>query len=154
MGLTVVTSAASHHRIASARDWLNARRPGEEVLIIGSSLDGANEIARSVAQAKLASFGCHRLSLGQLASALARQMLTAQRTVPLGPLGIQAITNRVIQTLVETGGLGRYSTLKSGPGLARAVAKVVTELRLEQVEAHALARVAPDLEHVPPELTR
>jgi hypothetical protein len=31
MGLTAVTSAASRHRIARARDWLNARRPAEEV---------------------------------------------------------------------------------------------------------------------------
>ena len=87
MGLTVVTSAASHHRIARGRDWLNARRPAEEVLIIGATLGAANELARSLAQDKRASFGYHRLTLGQLASALARPVLTAQRTVPLGRAG-------------------------------------------------------------------
>ena len=65
-------SAASHHRIARGRDWLEARAPAEEVLIIGATLGAANEVARSVAQTKGASFGYHRMTLGQLASTLAR----------------------------------------------------------------------------------
>ncbi len=80
MGVTVFTSAASRHRIALGRDWLDARRPAEEVLIIGATLGAANELARSLAQAKRASFGYHRLTLGQLASVLARPALTTQRS--------------------------------------------------------------------------
>jgi len=68
MGLTVVTSAASRHRIAHARDWLHARQPAEEVLIIGATLRAANELTRDLAQEKRASFGYHRLTLGQLVS--------------------------------------------------------------------------------------
>ena len=49
MGLAVFTSAASHRRIACARDWLKARSPAEEVLIIGATLGAANEVARSLA---------------------------------------------------------------------------------------------------------
>src|SRR5215471_11981173 len=145
MGLTVVTSATSRRRIAHARDWLHARQPAEEVLIIGATLGAANELARSIAQEKRASFGYHRLTLGQLASALARPVLTAQRTVPLGALGIQAVTNRAIHKLAEADGLGRYAKLTSGPGFARAIAIVITELRLEQIEPDALAHVALDL---------
>src|SRR6516162_6825913 len=89
MGFSVVTSAASHHRVARGRDWLKARTPTEEILIIGATLGAANELARSVAQAKRASFGYHRLTFGQLASALARPVLAAQRTVPLGALPSQ-----------------------------------------------------------------
>jgi hypothetical protein len=145
MGLTAVTSAASRRRIARARDWLNARRPAEEVLIIGASLGAANELTRGVAQDKRASFGYHRLTLGQLASALARPALSAQRTVPLGALGIQAVTNRAIHILSEAGALGRYANLTSGPGFARAIANVITELRLERIEPDTVARVAPGL---------
>ncbi len=47
MGFTVVTSAASRHRIACGRDWLKSRAPAEEVLIIGASLGAANELARN-----------------------------------------------------------------------------------------------------------
>ena len=73
------------------------------------------------------------------------QRLAAQRTVPLGALGIQAVANRAIHKLSEVGGLGRYAKLTSGPGFARAIANVITELRLEQIEPDALARVVPDL---------
>lgn len=48
MGFSVVTSAASHHRIALARDWLGVRAPAEEILIIGATLGAANEIARII----------------------------------------------------------------------------------------------------------
>jgi ATP-dependent helicase/nuclease subunit B len=145
MGLTVITSAAGHHRIARCRDWLKARAPAEEILIIGTTLGAANELARSLAQEKRASFGYHRLTLAQLASALARPVLTAQRTVPLGALGIQAVANRAIHRLSEAGGLGRYAKLTSGPGFARAIANIITELRLEQIEPNTLTQVAPDL---------
>jgi predicted alpha/beta-fold hydrolase len=57
MSFSVVTSAAGHHRIALARDWLGARAPAEEILIIGASLGAANELARSLAQEKRASSG-------------------------------------------------------------------------------------------------
>ena len=145
MGPTAVASAASRHRIARAGEWLHARRPAEEVLIIGPTLGAANELTHGLAQEKRASFGYHRLTLGQLASALARPTLSAQRTVPLGALGILAVTNRAIHTLSEAGALGRYSNLTSGPGFARAIANVITELRLERIEADAVAQVAPDL---------
>src|SRR6516162_364846 len=129
MGLTAITAAASRHRIARARDWLHARRPAEEILIIGPTLGVANELTRSLAKDKRASFGYHRLTLGQLASALARPALSAQRNVPLGALGILAVANRAIHTLSEAGALGRYAKLTSGPGFARAIANVITELR-------------------------
>ena len=145
MGPTVVTSAESRHRIARAGEWLHARRPAEEVLIIGPTLGAANELTRSLAQEKRGSFGYHRLTLGQLASALARPALSAQRTVPLGALGILAVTNRAVHALAEAGALGRYANLTSGPGFARAIANVITELRLEQIEPDAVAHVAPDL---------
>src|SRR6516165_12181595 len=145
MSLSVVASVASNRRIACGQDWLKSRGPAEEVLIIGATLGAANEIARALAQAKRASFGYHRLTFGQLASALARPVLVAQRTVPLGALGVQAVANRTIHKLSEVGELGRYAKLTSGPGFARAIANVITELRLEQIEPDALAHVVPDL---------
>jgi hypothetical protein len=55
MSVTVVASTSSHGRIAIGQDWLKARRPAEEVLIIGPTLIAANEIARSIARTKGAS---------------------------------------------------------------------------------------------------
>lgn len=118
----------------------------EEVLIIGSTLVGANEITRGLIRLKRAAFGYHRLSWGQFASTLARPLLTVQRTVPLGGLGVQAVANRAIHKLAQAGGLGPYADLTSGPGFGRAIASVVAELRLEQIEPDALTHLAPDVQ--------
>jgi hypothetical protein len=69
MGITAVNSATSQCRIGRGREWLEARTPAEQVLIVGATLGAANEFARSVAQTKGASFGYHRMTLGQLAAA-------------------------------------------------------------------------------------
>ena len=85
MGVTVVTSSASHQRIAHGHEWLKVRAAADEILIIGATLGAANDLARGLAQEKRAAlFGYHRLTLGQLASALARPVLTAQQSVPPG----------------------------------------------------------------------
>jgi hypothetical protein len=46
----VAISAVSHRRIRRARAWLESRVVAEEVLIIGTSLDAANELTRAVAE--------------------------------------------------------------------------------------------------------
>ena len=74
--------------------------------------------------------------------------MAAQRIVPLGALGIQAVANRAIHKLSQAGRLGLYAKHTRGPGFARAIANVITELRLEQLEPDALAHVAPDLRPV------
>jgi hypothetical protein len=48
MGIIAVTSAASYRRIARSRNWLNARRPTEEVLIVGATPGAANELTRNI----------------------------------------------------------------------------------------------------------
>jgi hypothetical protein len=141
----VLVSSSSNRRIARARAWLEAREPAEEVLIVGASLDAANEVARGVAQMKGAAFGWHRLTLTQLAAALAGPALAARGVVPLSRLGIQAMAARVVHALVADGALGRYASVAQGPGFARAIASVVTELRLAKVDPDRLGIVAPDL---------
>jgi hypothetical protein len=119
VGVVAVTSAANHDRILFGQEWLKTKNTAEEVLIIGSSLAGANEVARNLVKEKRAAFGYHRLTWGQLASTLARPLLTAQGTVPLGGLGIQAVANRAIHKLSQVGALGRYANLTSAPGFGR-----------------------------------
>ena len=63
----------------------------EEVLLIGASLDAANELTRKVAEAKGAAFGWHRVTLPQLAVALAAPLLAERKLVPISRLGAEAI---------------------------------------------------------------
>jgi hypothetical protein len=113
MGTTVVSSSANQHRIARGRSWLEAHAPSEQVLIIGATLGAVNELARSLVQTKGASFGYHRMTLGQLAVVLAQPVLAMQRTVPLGPLGIEAVTNRAVHKLAEIAHINEHPKLRT-----------------------------------------
>ena len=46
LSATLLISAVNRRRIQRARAWLQSRSAGQEVLIIASSLDAANELAR------------------------------------------------------------------------------------------------------------
>jgi ATP-dependent helicase/nuclease subunit B len=66
MSVHAVISSNGHRRIHSAQRWLENRAAAEEVLIVGATLDAANELARKVAKKKGGAFGWHRLTLPQL----------------------------------------------------------------------------------------
>ena len=65
--LSAIAVAWPPRRIGRARAWLESRVHAEEVLVVGATLDAANELARRVAKEKGAAFGWHRLTLPQLA---------------------------------------------------------------------------------------
>src|SRR6478735_6950033 len=103
MGATACISSMSHRRIARARAWLEARAPAEEVLIIGANLDGANELARGVAQTIGAAFGWHRMTLAQVAAILAAPAMAEEGIASIGNLGVEAIVCRAVQALGSGG---------------------------------------------------
>ena len=111
--------------------WLEARTPTEEILVLAANADAANGLVRDVALEKGAAFGWHRLSLHQFALVLAAPPLAERRIVPLGPLGVKAICARVVNRLAGQSALGRYARIGGGPGFARALARVVKELRCQ-----------------------
>jgi hypothetical protein len=135
----------SHRRIARARAWLTARAPAEEVLIIGANLDGANELARGVAQKTGAAFGWHRMTLAQSAAMLAAPIMTERGIASIGSLGVEAIVCRAVQALGSGGALGRYACIAEGPGFSRAIAGVLIEMRLAGIAHEVLGDLAPDL---------
>ena len=145
MGPTTCISSRSHRRIARARAWLKSRGPVEELLIIGASLDAANELARGIVQTSGSVFGWRRFTLAQLAAALAAPTMAALGIVPVSRLGVEAIVHRAVQAISLKGALGRYARIAKGPGFSCAIANVLTELRLASLAPEALGKVAPDL---------
>ena len=143
MSAIVVTSAVNHRRIDRARTWLESRLVAEEVLIIGVSLGAANELARKVAEEKGAAFGWHRVTLPQLAAALAAPLLAQRKLVPISRLGAEAIVARVVHRQAEAG-LGPYQPVGETPGFARAIAAVIAELRLASLTSGAISSAGPD----------
>jgi RecB family exonuclease len=139
-----IISAACHRRIRRVTAWLEGADVAEELLIVGASLDAANELARRIAKKKGAVFGWHRITLPQLAATIAAPALAMRGLAPLSQLGTEAIVARMIHHLKAEGKLGRYHAVASTPGFARAVAGVISELRLARLSKDAVAGVAPD----------
>jgi hypothetical protein len=79
------------------------------VLIIGANLDGANELARGVAQKTGAAFGWHRMTLAQFAAVLAAPTMAERGIASIGSLGVEAIVCRAVQALGSDGAMGRYA---------------------------------------------
>ena len=122
-------------RLARARRWLGDRAPGEEVLVVAGSADAASELLRtSMRPERGAAFGWHRATLGRLAAELAMPVLAERGLAPIGELAAEAVASRIVHALHAQGRLGRYADAVGGPGLPRAVARTVGELRIARVE--------------------
>src|SRR3984893_277190 len=145
MSANAIISAVNHRRIRRARAWLEGRAAAEEVLIVGATLDAANELARGVAGEKGAAFGWHRRTLSHLAAAMAAPVLAMRGLVPLSRIGTEAIVARLVHQLNEEGRLGRYHAVAAAPGFPRALAGAITELRLARSQPDAIAGLVPDL---------
>src|SRR6516165_10740841 len=109
-------SVANHRRLLRARDWLANRSQCEEVLILGATLDGPNELARTVANERGAIFGWHHLSFSQFAAATAAPLLASRGLTPLSRVGTEAIVARLLHRLKAEGGLSRYRGVSNTPG--------------------------------------
>lgn len=142
----LLCSPIAVQRLERAARWLELRKRDQQVVIAGASLEAANDIARGVLAKKGgAAFGWHRATLGRLAASLAVVGLAERGLVPAGALPLEALCARVVEELARAKGLGRLHGVSDRPGLPRALARTIQELRLAGVEAEALEGVAPDL---------
>ena len=114
-------------------------------MVVGATLDGANELIRTVAKQKGGAFGWHRLSFSQLVFAVAAPKLATGGLVPISRVATQAIVAGLVHRLRAEGGLSRYEPVGDTPGLPHAITDVIAELRLAKLRSDALHGVAPDL---------
>src|SRR5262245_46801755 len=145
MSAVVVTSVAGSSRIEHARAWLDARSSADEVLVLAATLDGASGLARSLTNEKGAAFGWHRVTLAQLAGTFALPDLAAQGLVSISQLGTEAMVARLIHQLTVEGRLGRFDPIATTPGFPRAIARVISELRLSRLSTNDVTAIAPDV---------
>ncbi|MBS1119385.1 MAG: ATP-dependent nuclease, subunit [Deltaproteobacteria bacterium] len=126
----VVCSARAALRLREAAAWLGRHGASEEVLVVGASYEAASQLVRTVAAKTGTGFGWHRLTLGRLAAELAKLELASRELAPVGALPIEALCARVLHRLGVEGRLGRLAAVVDQPGLPRALARTLTELRL------------------------
>ena len=82
----------------------------------------------------------------QLAFAIAAPILAARGLTPLSRIGVGALVARLVHRMNTEGRLRHYQSVATTPGFPRAVAGVITELRLARIPLDAVGACAPDLE--------
>jgi CRISPR/Cas system-associated exonuclease Cas4 (RecB family) len=130
MARVILESPSARKRSTRAAEWL-AERSDAPVTILSASIDAAGETARQaieLAKGHRASLGWERTTLGAIAASLARPELARRGLAPAGPLALEAICARVVHEHVGT--LGRFDPIREQPGLPRALARTLGELRL------------------------
>ncbi len=134
----VVTSARAELRLREAAAWLDGRGADEPILIIGATHDAASELIRMVARERGTGFGWHRMTLGRLAAELAKLPLAAEQRAPIGALPVEALCARVLHAMRSAGTLGRLEAVIDQPGLPRALARTLGELRMAKLRPERL----------------
>src|SRR5437763_1707775 len=146
--IRAVQSPAGSVRLREARAFINVFPPGVEVLLLGASRGAVDDLARSIAIEKGATYGLHRLSFTQLAARLAALQLASSDRTPATTLGHEAVATRATFEAAKDEALEYFSPVARTPGFAKALARTLMELRLAGVAAgrlHEAARSGPDL---------
>src|SRR5437867_5918398 len=100
-----------------------------EALLIAPTKGAADDLARRCARSGF--LGLHRMTLNQLAAALATPRMTAEGKAPASRLSVEAIAARIVHVLRKEGSIPYFAPVSSTPGFARALTATLTELRLE-----------------------
>ena len=143
-----ICSASASLRLHEARTFLDTFSPGTEVLLLGASRGAVDDLARTIAMEKGATFGLHRLSFTQLAARLAASQLAANGHAPSSALGYEAVAARAAFEAAKDEALDYFSPVSDTPGFPKALARTLQELRLAGVTAGPLGgllRSGPDL---------
>ncbi len=134
----LVSSPDAASRLASGTAWLSGQGRSTELVVVGATMQAATELTRRVGQQAGSSFGWHRFTLTQLAWRLAGAPLALQSKVAVTSLALEAVCARVVHTARARQTAGRFAPIADRPGLPRALAHTLAELRLEQVDAGEL----------------
>jgi len=141
----LVISNAAADRLGAAAEWLRERGSATPVLVVGASRAAADELVRQVALRAGGSFGWVRTTLAHMAAELALPQLARDGRIPLTRTAAEALVARVVHDSRRDGALGVYERAAGGPGLVRALAATIDELRHCGTRGAAVRDVAPDL---------
>ncbi len=141
-------------RRAEALRFLDACDPLDEVLLVAATRAAGRSLLLEAARSR-PRFGVRVRTLGVAAGERALSQLAAIGRTPVSGVGREAVATRVLERLSAEGALGPLEEVADLPGLPRAIANTLTELRLagwdpevavpdELAFLHGLARVYAD----------
>ena len=121
-------------------EFLRTLNNASEVLLIAPSKAAADDLARRCSPA--GALGLHRMTLNQLAAALATPRMVAERKAPASRLGVEALAARFVHQLRKEDRIPYFAPVSATPGFSRALATTLGELRLEAVDSAPLSAAA------------
>ncbi|MGA2214347.1 MAG: PD-(D/E)XK nuclease family protein [Bryobacteraceae bacterium] len=146
---TLIQSRSNATLLDRAAAFLSVQPRLSDILVIAPTRAAANELAIHAFPAGRQ--GLHALTLTQLAANLAAQPMGRLALAPISRLGIEALAARIVHTAARANDLPYFAPVAQTPGFARALAKTISELRLEDVTpppgdlAHLLALYEKEL---------
>jgi ATP-dependent helicase/nuclease subunit B len=135
---SLVQSSSYAVLLDAAAAFLDAHKGYPEVLILAQSRGAADDFARWCCHSGLGLLGAHRTTLTGLAVDLAEAPLAHAGLSPLSGLSTEAMVARIIHKL-KPHSIPYFRPVADTPGLARAVAASLSELRLEGVRPEQVA---------------
>lgn len=145
MASRIVVAPAAAQRLDEAAEWLEQRRRDEELLIVANSLEAASSLVHRVTAQRGAAFGWRVSTLPRVAAALAGPVLAARGLAVAGHFVLEALCARIVHERAREGRLGRFQPIADRPGLVRAVARAIRELRVAGITHASLASHDEDL---------
>jgi len=143
---TLVHSRSNATLLDHAAAFLAAKEPHAEILIIAPTRAAANELA--IRAFPSGCQGVHALTLTQLAANLAAQPMGRLALAPISRLGIEALAARIVHTAATAKALPYFAPVAQTPGFARALARTITELRLQNAKPSDANPAGRDLAHL------
>src|SRR5438094_10262226 len=128
--IMAVQSGSAAVRLREARRFLERFEPGAEVLLLGASRGSADDLARTIAIERGATFGLHRLSFTQLAARLALMELASRERAPTTTLGHEAVATRAAFEARSDEALEYFSPVTPPAGSPTALARSLLEVTL------------------------
>jgi ATP-dependent helicase/nuclease subunit B len=126
----LVHSRSNATLLDCAAAFLTAKPPHSDILVIAPTRAAATEL--TIRAFPSGCQGVHALTLAQLAANLAAQPMGRLALAPISRLGIEALAARIVHAATTAKNLPYFAPVAQTPGFARALAKTITELRLQQ----------------------
>ena len=142
VSFNLIRSPRASVRLAAAREWLAPAAGGSrEILVLAAHPDSADDLVRSFAAGCGALAGVHRLTPNRLIAILAADQMAAAGFAPATTLATEAVAARAVFQLKPSGRLVWFEPVLDRPGFPRALARSLTELRLNRISATALEKL-------------
>ncbi len=125
-----------------AAAWLDSCAADSEMLVVCPTPQAADDLYLRAVNSKTSWFGIKRITLNALAARLARPVLAESGHASASSLSFIAVTARAIHSLETDAKLNYFAPVANRPGFPVAVGRTLEELRMNEVDVQAIARLA------------